>query len=295
MSVSLDAAVAAAAARLAGCGIDEARAEARMLVCEAAGIDRAVLLGHGERPLDAAAAARLAGMLEARCARVPMAQVIGRRGFWEHEFAVTADTLAPRPESELLIEAALARADAARPLRLLDLGTGTGCLLLTLLAAWPHAWGLGIDRSAAALAVASGNRHRLGLASRCALLQADWDAAIAGRFDIVVANPPYIPGAEIADLAPEVADHEPRLALDGGSDGLDPYRLLFPRMAALLAADGIALFEHGAGQGEALEALAASAGLAVLARLDDLAGHDRCIVLGAGVGTRDEKTSWNAG
>ena len=295
MSASLDAAVAAAAARLAGAGIDEARAEARMLVCEAAGIDRAVLLGHGDRPLRPAAAARLETMLEARCARVPMAQVIGRRGFWEHEFAVSADTLTPRPESELLIEAALARADAARPLRLLDLGTGTGCLLLTLLAAWPQAWGLGIDRSAGALAVASANMHRLDLASRCALLQGDWDAAIAGRFDVVVANPPYIPGAEIAGLAPEVADHEPRLALDGGPDGLGPYRLLFPRMAALLAADGFALFEHGAGQGRALEALAAGAGLAVLARLDDLAGHDRCIVLGAGVGTRDEKTSWNAG
>ena len=284
---SLDATVAAAALRLAASGVDEARAEARLLVCEAAGIDRAVLLGHGDRPLETAAADRLEKMLTARCARMPMAQVIGRRGFWEHEFTVTADTLTPRPESELLIEAALARADGGRALRVLDLGTGTGCLLLTLLAAWPTAWGLGIDRSGAALAVAAQNRRQLGLASRCALLQADWNDAIAGRFDVVVANPPYIPGADIAGLEPEVAVHEPRLALDGGGDGLDPYRLLFPRLAGLLAPGGFALFEHGAGQGAALDLLARQAGLTVLDRLNDLAGHDRCLVLGSPRGDKD--------
>lgn len=277
---SLDAAVSAAAARLAAAGIAEARAEARLLVCQAAGIDRAALLGHGDRLLDDTAACGLETMLEARCRRVPMAQVLGRRGFWEHEFAVTADTLTPRPETELLVEIALARIAPDRPLRLLDLGTGTGCLLLSLLDALPRAWGLGVDRSAAALAVAAGNRDRLGLTSRCALVLADWCEPLAGRFDVIVANPPYIPTAQIAALEPEVARHEPRLALDGGDDGLDPYRTLFQPLPGLLAPGGIALFEHGAGQGTALAALARSAGLAVLARHDDLAGHDRCIVLG---------------
>ncbi len=281
---SLDAAAADAAARLARAGIEEARAEARLLVCEAAGIERAVLLGHGDRVLDAVASQRLEAMLEARCRRLPMAQVIGRRGFWEHEFAVTADTLTPRPETELLVEAALARVDGERPLRLLDLGTGTGCLLLSLLAAWPQAWGVGVDRSAAALAVAGANRRALALEERCALLQADWCAPLAGRFDVVVSNPPYIPAGEIDALAPEVAAHEPRLALDGGADGLDPYRLLFPCLPALLAPGGIALFEHGAGQGAALATLALDLGLAVLDRLDDLAGHDRCLILGSQAG-----------
>lgn len=283
---SLDAAVSMAVTRLAAAGIAEARAEARLLVCQAAGIDRAALLGHGDRLLDESAARGLEAMLAARCDRVPMAQVLGRRGFWEHEFAVTADTLTPRPESELLVEIALARIAPNRPLRLLDLGTGTGCLLFSLLAAWPRAWGVGVDRSAAALAVAAGNRDRLGLTSRCALVLADWCEPLAGRFEVIVANPPYIPAAEIAALEPEVARHEPRMALDGGDDGLDAYRTLFPRMAGMLAPDGIALFEHGAGQGTALEELARSAGLAVLACHDDLAGHDRCIVLGPPCGDK---------
>ena len=166
-------------------------------------------------------------------------------------------------------------------MRLLDLGTGTGCLLLSLLDAWPHAWGLGIDRSAAALAVAAENMDRLGLRARCALVQANWCDPLGGDFDVVVSNPPYIPAAEIDGLAPEVSEHEPRLALDGGVDGLDPYRLLFPRLATLLAPGGIALFEHGAGQGAALAELSRALGIVVLARLHDLAGHDRCIVLGA--------------
>lgn len=279
---SLDAAVNDAAARLAAAGIEEARAEARLLVCQAAGIDRAGLLGHGDRLLDDDARARLEVMVGARAARVPMAQVLGRRGFWEHEFAVTADTLTPRPETELLVEAALARVVADLPLRLLDLGTGTGCLLLSLLAAWPQAWGLGVDRSAAALAVARGNALALGVAQRCAFIQADWCAPLGGRFDVIVSNPPYIASDDIDKLDPEVARHEPRLALDGGADGLGPYRILFPRLADLLAPGGVALFEHGTGQGAPLAALAAGLGLGVLARLDDLAGHDRCIVLAPG-------------
>lgn len=279
---TLSAAVAATATRLAEAGIEDARAEARLLVMEAAGVDRTALLAHGDTPLDAAAAVRLEAFATRRAARVPMAQVLGRRGFWEHDFRVTGDTLTPRPETELLVEAALARCGpAGAPRRVLDLGTGTGCLLLSLLAAWPAAWGLGIDRSEAALAVARANARALGLADRAAFLLADWTDPVAGRFDAVVANPPYIPTAELAGLEPEVARHEPRLALDGGADGLDPYRILFPRLRQLLAPGALALFEHGAGQGAALAKLARDHTLKVAGALDDLAHHDRCLILAA--------------
>lgn len=285
-------AVARAAAILAAAGVEDARSEARLLVREAAGVDGATLLAHGERPLEAAAERRLTALTAERAQRRPMAQVLGRRGFWEYEFRVTADTLTPRPETETLVEAALAGV-AASPGRVLDLGTGTGCLLLSLLAAWPSAWGLGIDRGTAALEVARDNARVLGLHERVAFAAADWTAPVAGRFDVVVANPPYIPSAEIDRLEPEVARHEPRLALDGGRDGLDPYRVLFPQMARLLAPNGIALFEHGAGQGAPLAILARRHTLQVASVLKDLSGLERGLVLTAGRGDRVQKSAWN--
>ncbi len=281
---TLAAMLAAAAERLAAAGIEDFRREARLLLAAATGWDDGVMIGHLERALGVAQVATLDGLLEQRCRRVPMAQVLGQRGFWTHDFRVTADTLTPRPESELLIEAALARAGAPR--RVLDFGTGTGCLLLTLLAAWPDAWGLGVDRSAAALVVARENARNLELEDRAAFLQADWAAPLHGSFDVVVANPPYIEAGVIDGLEPEVARHEPRLALDGGTDGLDAYRLLLPALPGLLAPGGMAFFEHGAGQRGVLAQLAAVSGVAVIDGLDDLAGHDRCLVLTAGNGDK---------
>jgi release factor glutamine methyltransferase len=272
--------LARTARRLAGAGIEDARREARLLVEAALDIDAAAVVGHPERSVVAGDVARLDAMAARRAARVPMSQVLGRREFWSLDFAVTADTLAPRPDSETLVEAALEHGrDGAR---VLDLGTGTGCLLLALLASWPGARGVGVDRSPAALAVARLNAERLGLAARTRLLVGDWCASLSGRFDVIVANPPYICSSEIAGLEPEVAHHEPRLALDGGADGLDAYHTLLPQIGERLVGNGIAVLEHGAGQGELVAALAQQNGLIVQARRADLSGRLRCLVLAPG-------------
>jgi len=225
------------------------------------------------------AAARFEALLCAREARVPVAHLLGEREFWSAILEVGPAVLVPRPETETLIEAALeAFPDRAAPLRILDLGTGSGCLLVALLREFPLAFGLGVDRSAEALAVARRNLDRHGLAPRARLLRGSWADALAGPFDLVVANPPYLPTGEIAGLEPEVAHHEPRAALDGGQDGLDAYRELLPALPRLLAPEGVACVEIGAGQGEPVAKLARATGLRVAGR-SDLAGILRCLVL----------------
>ncbi len=214
-----------------------------------------------------------------RAAHVPAAVLLGHREFWSLDVVVTPDTLIPRPESELIIEAALGLHPDRRVGRILDLGTGTGCLLLAALVEFPGAWGLGIDRSAAAAAAAQRNAQRLGLSGRAAVMVGDWTAALAGRFDLLLCNPPYIPTADILGLMPEVALHEPHLALDGGADGLDPYRILFPDLHRRLGPGGTALFEFGAGQAPALLDLARAAALTILSVRADLAGHPRVMIV----------------
>ncbi|GAN77015.1 peptide chain release factor N(5)-glutamine methyltransferase [Acidisphaera rubrifaciens] len=266
------------AARLAEAGIDTPRLEARLLLAHALGVDAATLLADRAAPLAASDYHRL---IERRAARVPLAYLLGTREFWSLPFAVSPATLIPRPDSETVVEAALAAAPAppsGRGLRVLDLGTGTGCLLLSLLSEWPDAWGLGVDVVPSACALAAGNAAALGLAGRAAFLCADWDAALRGRFDVIVANPPYIPRDTIAALMPEVARHEPASALNGGADGLDPYRRLLPTLSALLAPGGVAVFEHGADQAAALADLAARWGFDADPRRD-LAGLARAVVL----------------
>ena len=269
----------AGAAVLAGAGIASAALESRLLLARALGeaADRLSLDRARTVPTEG-----FAGLLARRLAHEPLALILGRREFWSLEFEVSAATLIPRPDSETLIEAALAARPGRRSItRVLDLGTGTGCLLLAALSEYPDAWGLGVDRAPAAAALARRNAARLGLADRVAILCADWAAALSGppaRFDLVLCNPPYIPSADIAGLMPDVANHEPAAALDGGADGLDCLRRVLADLPRLLAPGGLGVCEIGIGQDQAALALAA-AGFPEATLRPDLAGIPRALVL----------------
>lgn len=267
------AALRAATARLAAAGVEGAARDARLLLAEAMGLAADRLTLHLAEALEATAAARFDAFVREREGRRPVAQILGRRDFWGRTFRVTRDTLDPRPETETLIAEALSEPFA----RVLDLGTGTGCILLTLLAERAAATGLGTDLSAAALAVAEGNARALGLADHATFVRADWFDGVAGRFDLLVSNPPYIAAAEMAGLAPEVRDWEPPGALSPGGDGLDAYRAICAAAPGHLAAGGRLLLEIGPTQGAAVSALARAAGLAGVRVLPDLDGRDRVV------------------
>ena len=279
MTRRVEDALLSATAALRAAGIEEPHREARILLAHALEVDLAGMLrrrtGH-LRPEEDDCFERL---IARRAERVPAAALLGHREFWSLDFLVTADTLIPRPESELIIETAVALQTDRRIDSILDLGTGTGCLLLAALTEFREAWGLGVDRSQAAAMVAKQNSERLGLSSRAAIMIGDWTDALAGRFDLILCNPPYIPAADVSALMPEVALYEPHLALDGGADGLDPYRILFPDLHTRLASEGTALFEFGWGEAPALLDLAGQAGLTVVAVREDLAGHPRVMIL----------------
>jgi release factor glutamine methyltransferase len=277
--VKIAALLAGASARLAAAGIDGSMREARLLLQAAADIPIATQVAFPEREVEPAAVERLRDLLERRASREPMAHILGRREFWSLTFRVTADTLDPRPDSETLVEAVLGQTpDRSAPLRLLDFGTGTGCLLLALLHELPHATGLGIDISRAALQVAEENAAALGLGARASFRHGDWDEGIEPAFDIIIANPPYISSGDMAALQPEVALHEPHLALDGGPDGLACYRRLGPAAARLLSAGGLAALEIGEGQGESVVAIGQAAGLQHAVTATDLSAVPRCVL-----------------
>ncbi len=226
---------------------------------------------------------RLEAFVQRRLAGEPVDRIIGSRGFWTLDLAVHPDVLSPRSDTETIVRAALARARALRPdghpWRILDWGTGSGAILLALLAELPQATGLGLDISDAALAAAGANAQRTGLAGRSAFAKGGWQSQAPGRFDIVVSNPPYIPTADIAMLDPEVRDHDPLLALDGGPDGLACYRALLPALDPVLADGGFAVLEFGDGQGPAVAALAEACDLAVIEFHNDLSGLQRGVSL----------------
>jgi release factor glutamine methyltransferase len=267
------------AERLRAQGVDNPWLDAKLLMAEALHVDYAWLFNHEDDQLELPEIARIEALVRRRCNREPISLILGRREFWSLQFQVTADSLAPRADSETLIEAALtAVSDREAPLSLLDLGTGTGCLLLALLSELPNATGIGVDLSPAALAVAEGNAARLGLAARSRWVESDWCARLDGRFDVILANPPYIVSTEIAGLAPEVAHYEPRLALDGGADGYDAYRKLAAQLSPLLTDNGVALFEVGIGQAAEVARLLVDNGLVIREIRRDLAGVERCVV-----------------
>ena len=266
-------ALRAAIPRLRAAGIDDAARDARLLLAHAMPVPADRLTLHLSDPLSAEAAARYDMLLSARCARQPVSQIIGQRLFWGRRFLVTPDVLDPRPETETLVAEAL-----THPFdRVLDLGTGSGCIVLTLLAERPAARGLGIDLSAAALSVAAQNRDRLGLTQRADLAQGNWFGPVNGRFDLIVSNPPYIAADEMAGLAADVRDWEPHLALTPGGDGLDAYRAICAGAPGHLQPGGRVLLEIGPTQAAALEAMLVQAGLSGGRVIRDLEGRDRVV------------------
>lgn len=268
---------------LRAAAIENPRLEARLLLGHALGATPEQLIRDPRAPVPPDAAARFRAAIAARLDAKPVAHILGSQGFWTLDLAVSPATLIPRPDSETLVEAALDLfPDPAASLRVLDLGTGTGCLLLAVLAERPNAVGIGVDLIPEAAALAAANARRSGLADRAAFLAGNWDAALSGRFDLVLSNPPYIESGAIAGLMPEVARHEPRSALDGGADGLGAYRLLVAALPRLLQAGGAAVLELGTGQLPAVAALAREGGLIVDSCRPDLAGTPRALVLRAG-------------
>jgi release factor glutamine methyltransferase len=269
--------LASAARKLRAAGIESPAREARLLLAHVLGVPQEAIVA-GKARADAASLARFDALVARRAAREPLAYIVGSREFWSLDLAVGPGVLVPRPESETLVEAALKRfPERSAALDMLDLGTGSGCLLLAFLSERPKAKGVGIDASADALAWAARNAAALGLAGRARFVAADWSKA-GGLYDGILANPPYIGADDIAELAPDVARYEPRAALSGGADGLECYRALAPIIRARLKPDGLAFVELGIGQAEEAAAIFLAGGLAIDEIITDLSGINRCLV-----------------
>ncbi|POF64245.1 protein-(glutamine-N5) methyltransferase, release factor-specific [Novacetimonas maltaceti] len=267
-----------AGSRLSHAGIETPRREARLLLAHVLGTDLGGLLLR-ER-IGTSLLERFEALLERRAMHEPLSYLTGRAGFWSMMLEVSPATLIPRADTETLVEALLdLRPDRNDVRAILDLGTGTGCLLLAALQEYPQAWGVGIDLSPDAALLASRNARHVGLPERCAIMCGDWAQAIAGRFDVVFSNPPYIPHADLQDLMPDVRDHEPHRALDGGDDGLDCYRIVMGALPRLLLPHGLGIVELGIGQDHGVAALARAAGMEVVDIRRDLGGIGRALVV----------------
>ena len=275
----------AARRRLEAAGVSSPVIDARLLVERGAGVSRLEIVTDPYRVMSDEQLEAVDSLLKRREAREPISHILGLKAFWKHDFIVTPDVLTPRPETEFLVEQALALVGPERVARVLELGVGSGAPLLSFLAERPLARGVGVDLSPEALAVARRNAERLELHARAHLLEGDWRNSdkppFDEAFDLVIANPPYIASADLEGLEPEVARHEPRLALDGGPDGLDAYRAIAEALPRLVKPGGAYAFEVGAGQAGDVAALLGSAGMGTHGVLSDLSGVAR-IVWGRG-------------
>jgi release factor glutamine methyltransferase len=268
-----------AASMLSQAGFPEPYRAARRLVASTLDLTPAELLGHSEQLLDEQQTGRVRRALDRMAEHEPLSRILGRREFWGLEFTLCGDTLDPRPETETVVEAVLRRVlNRDAPLRFLDLGTGTGCILLALLTEFPAATGFGVDLALGAAMTARRNAAALGLGERAHFLVGDWGTAMSGKFDVIASNPPYIASAALADLPPEVALYDPCLALDGGADGLGAYRSLVVDLARLLQPGAALAIEVGFSQAPAVAAMLRASGLAIEGCERDLAGIARCVV-----------------
>jgi len=287
MTGDLESAVSVAGARRAlatafrEAGLDTPELDARLLVGHALGLDRAALTAQSDRTIRGEEAERIRTFAARRIGREPVARIVGTKEFWSLPFVITPAVLVPRPETETLVEAALGVVDAkpGRRLRIADLGTGSGALLLAVLHELEAADGVGTDVSPAALELARENCERLGLARRAAFIACDFGAALGGGFDLVVSNPPYVAEREWPRLAPEVRNYDPKLALDGGVDGLAAYRRIAADAPRLMAPEAHLIVELGAGMADPVAAVFAAAGLAIRAARADLNGVPRALIL----------------
>jgi release factor glutamine methyltransferase len=279
-ALSVSAARRALTGQFRAAGLDSPELDARILVGHALALDHGGLAAAGGRVLDARERATIAAFADRRLAREPVARIVGTKEFWSLKLRVDPTTLVPRPETETIVETALAAIDAggsrSRPLQIADLGTGSGALLLALLCELPNAFGIGTDTSIGALRTARENARCLQF-PWAAFVACDMSAALGGPFDLIVANPPYIASGNIAVLAPEVRDYDPRAALDGGADGLDYYRAIAAAVPAVLKPAGSLIVELGEGQAQAVVALFAAAGLKTRPPRADLGGVPRAL------------------
>lgn len=263
-------------AELEQAGVDTPVADARLLVQHALGLRHEDILMNPGMLVDDAKLISLKAAAERRKNREPVSRIVGNRAFWKYDFKVSRETLDPRPDSETIIEAAL---KLPRPQTVLDLGTGTGCLLLSLLGEWPEAKGTGVDISAGAIATAAENAANLGLSPRATFAVTDWEAfSPEAPFDMVVSNPPYIAEDEIPTLEPEVRQYDPMTALVGGRDGLAAYRVIVGRLGKWLKSGGWVLFEIGYRQAEDVKGLLANSGFDMIQVVQDLGGNDRVVL-----------------
>jgi len=271
----------AATAALKAAGIDSPSIDARLLIEVAASASRADILTDPYRVVTEAQQAALDGFVARRLKREPVSRILGKKGFWKIMLNVTPDVLSPRPDTEAILDVVMLAYPPHQAFQMVDLGTGSGAILLAILAERAGATGLGTDISFEALAVARDNAGSLGLDGRCDFLRTEWAAGMADHsFDLVVSNPPYIPSGDIDGLDPEVRDHDPRLALDGGADGLEAYRQLAPEIMRIMKPGGVFAVEIGWDQGPQVKALFEAAGFADVIVVKDLSDRDRVVTNG---------------